>query len=134
MSLSHQGNSRRRYSIANCSRIDELNLREADYNREQQNGGDILTAAPCASDPFERNDSIFVAFSKGNACQRFLKLCFGVHPYRPYFDRDTQKFVANLSHGRINSISQIDRVCRVAFPLSFTIFMSVYFWYYNSNL
>ena len=126
--------SKRRYSIANCSRVDELHLREADYGRGDQNGGDTLMAqSPVSSSATDRKDSIFSAFRNGNACQRFLKLCFGVHPYRPYFDKHSKKFVDNLSHGRINSISQIDRVCRVVFPLSFTVFMSFYFWYYNSD-
>ncbi|XP_055333460.1 gamma-aminobutyric acid receptor alpha-like isoform X2 [Paramacrobiotus metropolitanus] len=127
--LSQTYGSRRRYSIANCSRVDELHLREADYARDINGGplGKELTESP------ERKDSIFSAFLAGNSCQKFLRLCFGIHPYRSYFDKDTKKFVENMSHGRINSISQIDRTCRVAFPVSFTIFMSFYFWYYSSE-
>lgn len=127
--MSQTYGSRRRYSIANCSRVDELHLREADYAITGANGGPSI---PENESP-QRSDSIFSAFRKGNACQRFMRLCFGIHPYRSYFDKHKEKFVENLSHGRINSISQIDRTCRVVFPLSFTLFIICYFCYYYSD-
>ncbi|OQV18234.1 Gamma-aminobutyric acid receptor subunit alpha-6 [Hypsibius exemplaris] len=72
--------SKRRYSLANCSVVDELHLREADFGGHDWNGDTSWHRRP-----WDRSARIpFSRLSGMGTPPAFLKLCFGVHPYRPY--------------------------------------------------